>query len=341
MKSILYLLTLLISPIFGYNVILYPGSHVKKERYHLLQKHLENRFQTNHTLSFQEYNPFFKYPNDTILIGHSFGATFSLIDAMRYPDKIKAVVLLNGHFNSRHKMMYPGIDQKNVKQPVLTILGTNDTVLPFWKAIDDLFYKNMMSLNNKFYLINEGFEHFTGLNDSYSSTLADQIYGFIENTKLYSIDEKKYLWFSRNVAFPLTIDLSRSVNVIDALLLVTGFPCWHILHYLFFLTRKPEPMMNYQFSNDVDYLLKTADKVKTGDVIYFLDKHIFSNKIEIQWKETILPTIHPSILVWLFKTPYLKKYKDQPIQGEIIVLPVNENVTYYKFPSRFAYLKIK
>lgn len=341
MKSILYLFTLIV-PIFGYNVILYPGSHVKKERYNLLQKNLEDRFKMhNHTLTFQEYNPFFKYTNDTILIGHSFGATFSLIDAMRYPDEIKAVVLLNGHFNSRNKMMYPGINQKDVKQPVLTILGTNDTVLPFSKAIDDLFYKDMMSLKNKYYLVNEGFDHFTGLNDSQSNMLANQIYDFIENSKRYSINEHKYLWFSRHVEFPLTVDLSRSVNIMDALLLVSGFPLWYILHYLFFLSSKPESMMNYQFSNDLDCLLKTADQVKTSHVIYFLNKQIFSNEIQVQWKETILPTIHPSILVWLFKTPYLKRLRDQSLEGEIIVLPVNENVTYYKFPSRFAYLKIK
>jgi len=339
MKSILYWFTMII-PILGYNIILYPGSHIKKERYNKLQTNLENRFENKHVLSFQEYNPFYKYENDTILIGHSFGATFCLIDAMRYPDQIKAVILLNGHFNSRNKMLYPGINQRNVKQPVLTILGTDDTQLPFWKAIDDMYYKHTMGIHNKFYLVNEGFEHFTGLNDNFSDVLANQIDQFVNNITYYNTDERKYLWFNHKIEFPLTVDLSRSVNVIDALFLITGCPFWNLAHFLYFLSSKPRSMWNYQFSSDYDYLLKTADNITSNHVIQFLNTRIFSNMKDIEWEKTVLPTIHPSILIWLIKTPYLKKGLNGKIKGELIVLPINENITYYKYPNRFAYLKI-
>jgi hypothetical protein len=340
MKTFLYFLATILH-VVGYKVILYPGSHVKKENYARLQEEMENRFGAKHNISFREYKPFYKYENDTILVGHSFGSTFSLIDAMRYPDKIKGVILLNGHFNSRNKMLYPGIDQKNVVQPVLTILGTNDTKLPFWKAIDDLYYKKIMGIPNKHYLVNEGFDHFTGLNDNFSSILADQIDTFINNITNYSVEkqESKWIWFNKPVVFPATIDISRSIHVIDAMILASGCPFWHIGHFILFLLSKPEYMNNYQFSGDFDYLLKTADKVSIDDVKNFLDANIVQENIV--WHETILPTIHPSILIWLFKQPYLKKKSNGEMEGELIVLPVNQDVTYYKFPSRFAYLKNK
>ena len=99
-------------------------------------------------------------------------------------------------------------------------------------------------------------------------------------------------------------------------------------------------MWNYQFSSDFDYLLKTADKVTSSHVIYFLNTQIFPNTEDIEWHETILPTIHPSILIWLLKTPYLRRKNNGKVEGEVIVLPINENITYYKFPNRLAYLKI-
>jgi hypothetical protein len=190
-------------------------------------------------------------------------------------------------------------------------------------------------------LVNEGFDHFTGLNDKFSGILTDQIEQFVNNITNYNIDERKYLWFNDKVVFPLTVDLSRSLNVLDAILLITGCPFWNLAHFLLFLNSKPESMWNYQFSSDWDYLLKTADNVTSSHIIQFLNNIVFSNvSKEIEWNQTILPTIHPSILVWLIKKPYLYKQSNGTITGEIIVLPVNENVTYYKYPNRFAYLKI-
>jgi hypothetical protein len=324
MKLLYFLLPLVCS----YNLVFYPGSRIPWTRYKSLISTLEKNFNT--TISVKKFNLFEKHPDDTIIIAHSFGGTFALIDAMKDFESVKGIVLLNSHFNTRHKMFYPGIDVKNIQQPVLTILGEKDKQLPIKKAIDDYFYVNENFCTNKYFIVNENFDHFTCLNET--DIISKQITEFINNIEFYKPPENKYKWFTRPVHYPGTIDLACSLNIIDALFKVIDFPCWKTVHFLYFLWLKPNDI-NYQYSDKTFCLLKTQN-ITESKIEDWLKSELNSN-YEITWKKTVLPSIHPSILIWLFKEPSVYK-KNNKLYGEIIVLPIKNNTTYYKTPNKLS-----
>lgn len=76
------------------------------------------------------------------------------------------------------------------------------------------------------------------------------------------------------------------------------------------------------YSLENSCLIKTYN-VTENTVETFLTKEI-QERYNITWTKTKLPTIHPSILVWLCK---------QPKVNEIIVLSINKELTYFKIPS--------
>lgn len=328
--------------VYAWNILLYPGSQINHQKYSLLCRELSHQLGDDHNVSVVNYNPFKKHHrnNDTILIGHSLGGTFALLDAKKDVENVKGVVLLYSHFNQRGKMPYFGIPMEDIPQPTLTILGTNDSYLPFAKSVDDLFYKTKRMHTNKHFIINKNYGHYTGLDDSKTNILARQISGFIQNMSCYdSINyEKEYTWYVDNILFPSAIDVSKSMNVIDALLEITDFPAWNCFHFMYFLTCKPI-WYNYQFSSEKNYLLKTVN-TPISTVLYFLNKELFTNIPEghIVWKETILPTNHLSIFVWLTRQPKFIKDVNGKWKGEIIKLPINDSVVYYKIPSRLRSL---
>jgi pimeloyl-ACP methyl ester carboxylesterase len=125
----------------AFHVYLYKGSHTDTKIYKGLINSIEKN--TNKTCQVTPYN-FFKrnkFPNDTIIIGHSFGGYFSLLDYYANKDNIKGIVLLNSHFNSMGKAWYPKIQQGEIEIPVLTILGGRDTRLPLTTSLWDYYEK--------------------------------------------------------------------------------------------------------------------------------------------------------------------------------------------------------
>ena len=327
-KMILFLLPIVSS----YNIIMYPGSQVATYKYTPFICELEKKL--NSTISLQKYNPFYKIPNDSIIIGHSFGGTFALLDAIRNPKKVKGVVLLNSHFNTRNKMPYPGIDMNLVTQPTLTILGDQDTYLPIKKSIDDYFYAYSNSFFNKKFIINEGDTHFSCTNITMIPRITDQISEFINNMELYKPPDNKYKWFIRSISYPNTVDVAYSMNILDAILKVANFPLWDFFHFMYFLSVKPTEI-NYQYSSDMSCLLKTRSINETL-IENWLNKEL-DNKYNVTWEKTVLPSIHPSILVWLLKNPIVYK-KNNKVHAEIIVLPINKTMTYYKTPNKLTFL---
>jgi hypothetical protein len=195
----------------SYNILLYPGSQVSLEKYQGINNSIKKKL--NNTITFKRFIPFSKYKNDTIIIGHSFGGYFGLIDAQMNNDTVKGVILLNSHFNSRGKMPYPRIDMKTISQPVLTILGRQDERLPFKKAIDDLFYSDNNYLINKHFIVNENFTHFSGLNDTDTELLSEQMCYFIENIDNYTYNSSEYSWYNKplNVADDSLVSIEMSL----------------------------------------------------------------------------------------------------------------------------------
>jgi len=332
MRFFLFMITTFV--VSAYNILIYPGSQVPLYKYDGIKNSINNRLK-NSTINFKNYLSFVRNnKNNTIIIGHSFGGYFGLLEAQNNNNTVKGIILLNSHFNSRGKMPYPRIDMKKISQPVLTILSKNDTRLPFKKAIDDLFYRDYNYLINKYFIINNNFNHFSGLDDNDTETeiISNQICNFIENIDNYSINSTEYSWYNKPLKFNNTRDVSFSLNILDAIFQICDFPLWQYYHYLHFLTLKPNHDINYQYSDYDSTLLKTFN-TSIDDIKNQLN-YEFNEKYNITWNITVLPTLHPSILYWLFKNPFLKNTSC----GEIIVLPVNKNITYYKVPNRIMLL---
>lgn len=325
--------------ISGYNVILLPGSHIPSRRYAKIVEHLQSNLGNDSRVHVETYKPFRReYPNDTVLVGHSFGGSMALWDANK--PNVKAVVLLYSHFNHRGKMWYPRTDMNSIRPPVLTILGTKDQRLPFPRAIDDLFYKqDVGACPNKHFLVKPWYNHFSGLDDDeeQATCLANDIALFLRDTHAYdnARQERAFQWYTASSVIPMGRDLSQSLHFLDALLMTAGFPGWWHAHFFAFLLSKPGRYENFQFQIGDSILYKTYNVPK--DRFYeFLKRDVFPH-IDIEWREITLPSIHPAIFPWLLREPRLvpvDRPRRCPWRGEVIVLPINENVTYYRVPTR-------
>ena len=156
-----FTLTLAICMSNGYQIRMLQGSFMKKEMYLPLLKELKTEGQS---VVFQEYLEFSNYDQECILIGHSFGGFFALLHGLWNPQYVKAIILINSHFNHRYQMPYFAIALNDVKQPVLTLYTTHDEQLPPEKVeIDEEYTLNQQSTNKKFICF-EG-DHFSIWND--------------------------------------------------------------------------------------------------------------------------------------------------------------------------------
>jgi hypothetical protein len=115
------------------------------------------------------------------------------------------------------------------------------------------------------------------------------------------------------------------------------------LKKFFYPKNQPDEYLNYQFSTNKSYLLKTLN-ISLEDIKLFLNTmyknpyDIGKNSTQIEWKETTIPSFYPFILIWLLYNPSLKKYTNK-IKGEIIILPIKDNMIYYKLPNHKLLLK--
>jgi len=331
----------------AFQILFYPGSHIPTKKYIPLVDSISE--STNHPVHFvsgsfwKKNSPLHTYKNDTVLIGHSFGGYFALLDYLRFKDEknIKGIVLLNSHFNSRNKAIYPGIKQDSIHCPVLTILSGKDTRLPIKIALDDIYEKNENFLNHKFYFINDNYTHFSGI-DNYSNTETDQIskqitlfLKSIHHDNFRDIEKKSDCNRFEYCATDLvqnSINLAHSLNFIDAILsFILPKYLWEHYHWMYFLIEKPSNYFNYLFETK-DYIYI---KTKNCDVDSFhdsLQKLSFNKKIELF--KIQLPTLHPSILLWL-SLPIFIKEKPDYLQVPIINLPINNNTHYYRIPHPY------
>lgn len=319
-----------------FHCIFYTGSWISERQYEPLIQQLRSHPQINDV---QFHKWFQQPPNDTILIGHSLGGYFALQDAMRYPDRVSGVILLNSHFNSRGVMPYFKVPLYNVQTPVLTVLGGMDERLPIRKAMDDIWKCVQDNELDKYFIINQQHGHFTGVTEVEGQEETVQpIFTFINalTTRNFTALRKSQIYrrrFHRNL-FDLSIDAvvaSRSVNVMDAILqLVIPRDVWNTAHFLWFLTSKPDEWMSFLFVDDDHIFLKGKQKDKK-QYSYLLREWVGEIPIEIH--DIHLPAIHPSILLWLWFALSPKRQEDGTIIAPRIILKVNENTTYYKVPN--------
>lgn len=330
----------------SFQILFYKGSHIHTDRYKPL---VESLTQNHHKIDIVEgsfikqWSPLNTFNDSTILIGHSLGGYHALVDYRRFRNThdIKGIILLNSHFNSRHKAIYPAIDQESIDCPVLTILSGKDERLPMRIALDDIYDKIDKCIPDKFYFINPTFAHFSGIateSNSQTRTIAGQMNHFIEGiayknlTRLVENDMSRIFRVSTQDIIPKAIDLSRSFHFFDALLSVClPKAVWKFYHWVYFLTQKPDFNCNYIFTSDDSIYLKTrgCNASSIDSVIEKLSFHKPVDRLLIR-----LPSIHPSILFWLH-LPLCIREKEGRLQIPIVHLPVNNSTDYFKIPHPY------
>ena len=137
-----------------------PGSFIPIDFYKPFLENLKTKLDFDVNITHYTYFPLQTTLNNTIMIGHSFGGSISLLycikDYIQNTNYINSCIIINSHFNHAGKMPYPKIKLNIVKQPVLTILGRNDEKLPYEKAINDYDIVYSEKINNKEFIINNG-----------------------------------------------------------------------------------------------------------------------------------------------------------------------------------------
>jgi hypothetical protein len=316
-----------------FQILFYPGSHIPHSSY----EPLLSRIRQHHPVEIGSLRS--SDANDTILIGHSFGATFALLDAMREPERVRGVVVFQGHFNSRWRAIYPPIRQKKIHVPVLTVLGGRDQRLPIRVALDDVFEKIQYGLHDKYYIIEKDFGHFSGMTAEETNetvVMADHAIRFMDGLEARNMtatvaatDVSRFDPCIPSL-IPRSIVLSRSTSLMDALLgIATPEWIWNQFHWWWFLLAKADDHHNYVF--------------ETEDSIYIKARGVEAIELERKvraWTDVTtriitLPTIHTAILPWLWMP--LRVRSSFPI----LRLPINDNTTYYRIPHPNRVFEIK
>ena len=324
-----------------YKIMFFPGSFIKNEVYEPfltnIQRNLhEKKIKVDITI--EKYLPL-KEENeineDTILIGHSFGSYFALLNCI-YSKKyhntnknIKGCILINGHYNQRQKMLYSTINMKEIAQPVLMILNKDDEKLPLHKAIDDMFIKYEENIDNKYFVINNGTHLSSFVNDS---VIEDQITLFIENIhhKNFELFEEK----TNNLYKNMNWNFNNTIY-------------YHAHEFKRFLKSRPV-LTNYLYATPEYVLLKT-NNVNINEWIYNeYDTLNISVSNHLQLKKIYLPfgqnlneysTIRSffflyTLTYWLNYKPIIS-VKKNIIKMEVLVIPIKDDIVYYKFPNKY------
>lgn len=325
---------------YAFQLVIYKGSGVSTNNYLPLIQTL-SQINTNITkISIQPYSLFQRnyFTEDTFLLGHSFGGYFALKDAQQdSTKKVKGVILLNSHFNSRGKGLYPKIYQNSISVPVLTLLGENDRRLPLGWGLDDLWESLEKNLSQRYYRVYPEHGHFSGLEKRKTMDtvkIACDISKFIQgNQNTHPLTLKKYGYKSMN-HFKKAYDLSKPLNIIDylySLFLPTFF--WNWLHFLHFLASKPQSSFYPHYSFQTNILLKTKNST-IDEIISQYESLFYRDDMELSFKTISLPPNLIGLYTWLLSPLFTK-----PNFVPILEWKLPNNVTYYKFPSPSKIIK--
>ena len=159
------------------------GSNIPIDFYQPFLQDLTSKLKFDVNITNYTYFPIQSTMNNTIMVGHSFGGTISLLycikDYIQNINSINSCVIINSHFNHGGKMPYPKISLHTVKQPVLTIIGRNDEKLPYKKAIHDYEVARSEKIKNKEFIINNGNHTSCFTDDKLLSSTTDLIADYI------------------------------------------------------------------------------------------------------------------------------------------------------------------
>ena len=169
-------------------IAILPGSGVSPSLYHDLTKELEASLSDPVSVINLQYFPFQSLPNNTLLIGHSFGGFVGLLYCLRenlFPESQKNIsgcVLINSHFNHRNKMPYPAVKMQLIPVPVLVLLNVQDEKLPLKRAMDDFQVAKDKNLTHIQFHFNVGDHTSTFTNPNETKIAVAQIVSFLTKT---------------------------------------------------------------------------------------------------------------------------------------------------------------
>jgi len=331
----------------AFQLFVYKGSHVPSPQYTPLVHSLSQRFSDlNVTVQEGDYS-FFKrktFDDDTILVGHSFGGYFSLLDA-RCNDKVKGVVLLNSHCNSKGSAWYPGVKQETLDIPLFTLVGGRDNRLPLQTVLPDLWQKKEDQLNNVFYKVYPDFHHFSGLSTEATNEtemIANDIELFVRSV-VYKKDQatfQKYCQDSEDTfgygdihkQIPNSINLDTTQNMLDGLFqIVLKRFFWTWLHNILFLFSSPNTQKSFVFTDFGDHILIKSCNTPIEDIVHLCQASI-SKEIPTECYIIDLPSNVFGLYYWLLFPLHLQTQieHDGIIRWPIVKLHVRENINYYK-----------
>jgi len=311
--------------LLAFQVLFYGGSWVSRTTYVPFINSLRQR--TSWNITFNSGDQLRSTGDETfLLIGHSLGGTQAAMDAMRYPDRVAGLVLLNSHFNERCKMPYPGLSAAAIAVPTLVILGGKDDRLPVNKALDDLYVKLSRNYGNINYVVQPDLGHFPG--QSTVECIVDFASRDREKLQRWTTPlENRFQTPVERLSTSVFVT-SRPAGVIDALLEMT-MPrvLWNQLHWYYFLTSSPTGYLHYLFEDDHHILWKGSPRD--------LDKLEATLSTWARRPVTLdvvtLPSVHVSVLFWLGAClcPF---YRQGNLTVPVVVFPIDQNRSYYKIP---------
>ena len=332
-------------------MLLYRGSHIPTYKYTPLLDSLRGRFKDLNvtTIETRDYSMFgnpASFSEPTVLVGHSFGGYFALLDALEDQKKsnnIKGVVLLNSHFNSRRTNWYSAIPQADIVAPTLTIAGAKDKALPLKHVLSDLWEKVDERLPNKFYKIYPEFSHFSGLSgvggDKDTETIAEDIevlvrsvyHNDVKAVKEWCLpSEKNFSYSPLSSMVPRGRDWTNSVSLVDGLLkIVLPHYFWKWLHHITFVMQKPTPYENVVFTDNGDHILIKACNL-SPDEVTTLCRHSLPEVYKTRFIVTKVSSTLCGLYQWLLCPLRVRTDNKGITEWPVLHLPVKENVDYYK-----------
>lgn len=331
----------------AFQLFVYKGSHVPSQHYTPLIHSLSQRLSDlNITVQERDYS-FFKrneYHNDTILVGHSFGGYFSLLDA-QCNNKVKGVVLLNSHCNSRGSAWYPGVRQETLDIPLFTLVGGRDNRLPLQTVLPDLWQKKEDQLEHVFYKVYPDFYHFSGLSTEATNetdVIANDIERFVRTVVCQKdhaafqqyCQESEDIFSYRNIyrQIPKSVNLDTTQNMLDGLFqIVLKRFFWTWLHNILFLMSSPDTRQSFVFTDFGDHILIKSCNTPIEDIVRVCCTSL-SKEIPTECYIIDLPSNVFGLYYWLLFPLHLQTNveADGTIRWPIVRLHVRDNINYYK-----------
>jgi len=359
----------LITNAHPYNILFVKGSQIQNDFYSPFLQKLQTELETQNfpqkpTVKIGEYFPTSPPEPSSIIVGHSFGGYFGLLQAIQYPEQIKACILINSHFNQRMKMPYLPIALDKVTQPTLVLLNQQDEKLPISKAMDDYHVYRHPSLPQsmtdprKEFRVRQGTHFSSFINPAQIQETVDEIQLFLlslDPPSRHTTPPEPPFTYYPSYSTP-QIDGKAKRDVLDRLC-EWKFPNTRTYYHLpTFLASKPglfqclyHPGNLYKTRNfHEEQLMKELTRE-----ILVLFPH---TKPTIEFKKSYLPlgiqysniqvlrnSLFPySLTQWMSKEPQIQ-YSTTPsphLVVELLVMPIIDNIVYYKLPSKLRFLEI-